>query len=141
MVWIVPAWIAITFFQYNFMVKPEVFLVYYFLGTVIFTTFWMSPHATELIPTGYAIALMIGVGIFSGGPANILLFRAVSIAPNQGLPVAIATTSSIIVFAASFWLGQLLPSYFPRLTFNIYHLVGMLLAVAAVMVFSLAPSK
>lgn len=141
MLWIAPAWMGTTFFQQHFGVRPEVYLIYYFTGVILYAGPWAAAQGASFVPGLLAAALMIGVGFISGGPANTMLFRAVAIAPNQGLPIAIVTMSSIVVFAATLWMGRFMPQYFPQVAFNGYHFAGALLAVASVAVFSLAPGK
>src|SRR5262245_15198567 len=110
-----PAWLAIPFFQRNFKVEQQTFLVWYFLGVVIGTMVMIHMDGATLamvLPSKGLVGAVLAFGIICGSVANSLLFRAVGEAPNPGLPVAIANGASALVFLASVILGSRLPRYF-----------------------------
>ncbi len=57
------------------------------------------------------------------------LFTAVTIAPNPGLPVAIANLTSLTTFAAAILLAKVLPAHFSADPVSIKALGGIVLIV------------
>ncbi|MDZ4285452.1 MAG: hypothetical protein U1A23_00830 [Candidatus Sungbacteria bacterium] len=132
MICITPSWLGIGFFQKNFNVRPEVFMIWYFLGVIAGSSCFLGAKGVSLfMPTGVWLAIVL-VGITFGSAANMLLFSATPLAPNQGLPAAVASFASVLVFALSLGLYWLLPSYFTNVQVDTYHILGMFLAVAGV---------
>ncbi|GEM_PF-1085273 len=134
---ITPSWLGIGFFQKNFGVRSEVFMIWYFLGVVAGSSCFLGAKGVSLfMPTGAWLAIVL-VGITFGSAANMLLFAATPLAPNQGLPAAIASFASVIVFMLSLGLYWLLPSYFTNVQVDTYHILGMFLAVAGVILMAM----
>ena len=126
---LVPAWLAIGFFDRNFQIRPDVFLVWYFLGALAtFVCFGRSPLGA-MLPSWRIIGVLFLIGLTAGGIANLLVFRAVAAAPNPGLPIAIANASSVGVFLASAALSRLVPRYFAPVTFDPLALLGVVLSL------------
>ena len=137
MICIVPSWLGIGFFKRNFNVAPEVFMIWYFLGVISGSTcFLASKGVSVFVPIEVWVAIML-VGITFGAAANMLLFSATAVAPNPGLPAAIASFASVLVFVLSLGLYVLLPAYFSKIPVDMYHVIGMLLAVAGVIVMAM----
>ena len=85
---VVPAFIAIPFFNTRFGVDPLVFLVWYFIGTALSISlyFVVIGKASVLLPSVNLVLAFVAIGIAFGSIANGSLFQAVSIAPNPGIP-------------------------------------------------------
>ena len=129
MLLLIPAWLAIGFFDRNYAVRSDVFLIWYFLGVAI-TSFLGIRSIDALVPSAKLDSLMLLVGLTIGAFANILLYRAVAGAPNPGLPVAIANVASIGVFLTAALLGRLAPRYFDPVQVDGWSLTGVILTVA-----------
>lgn len=123
-------WLMVGFFGRNYAIKPEVFLVWYFLGAMVVFT-GAGKSSTFSIPLGVIGAIFI-IGLTMGGFANILLFRAVAGAPNPGLAVAISGLASVGVYLVSIPLGKWAPRYFDATKFDPWFFLGVLLAIAGV---------
>jgi len=129
---IVPAFIAIPVFKSKFGIDPLVFLVWYFSGTAICTAvFWaLSGKASTLAPSVTMVAAIFAIGVLFGSLANGLLFQAVGLAPNPGLPPVIYATSSMLVFVLSFVLANSFPSWFRPVSADLGRLAGIVLVLA-----------
>lgn len=129
MVLLVPAWLAIGFFDRNFHVRPDVFLVWYFLGSAVYG----GVSSFELlIPSWGAVVAVFGIGVFISGPANSAIFQAVIAAPNPGLPVAIGNAASVFVFLAAIGLYQIDKIHFSKVHADMWSFVGVMLVVVGV---------
>ena len=126
-----PIWVAIGFFDKNFQVKPDVFLIWYFLGVVATTLFLGESHAKSFMLPWKVLSLLLFVG-FLGGVANILLFLAVAGAPNPGLPVAIGNGVSIGSFLLVLLFSRWAPSYFNEAKFDAISFLGVVLTVVGI---------
>lgn len=134
MVMIIPSWLGPSFFEKNFHVRPEVFMIWYFVGVVLGSSSFLTFRGISVIPSFPAWILILGIGFTLGTIVNILLFAAIPIAPNPSLPPAIVNVSSVGVFIAAFLLWRLLPAYFSKVQFDIYHLLGMLVTIVGLYV-------
>jgi drug/metabolite transporter (DMT)-like permease len=76
-----------------------------------------------------SVAAILLIGGTIGAISNILLFRAVTIAPNPGLPVAIVNATSIGVFLAAGLLSKLAPNYFNSEKIDAWSLFGIILTI------------
>lgn len=140
LVLVTPGWLAIAFFGKNFHFRGEVSLIWYGLGMVVGTVLFLLSRKTSgsaLVPGMWPVIGLFLIGIVFGSLANMAIFRAVETAPNAGLPVAISNVSSILVFLAAILLARLAPKYFEAATFNPYHLLGIMLALAGITIISL----
>jgi len=127
---VTPVFISIPFFARNFHVKPETFTAWYFasvsLGVALWL--WLDGRAADLHPGRLRAAIgIVLVGMSFGAAANGLLFRAVSVAPNPGLPPVVYSGASVIVFLASAALADRLPRFFDRVNTDMDRLLGILL--------------
>ena len=132
---VAPVFIAIPFFAKNFQVKPETFTTWYFasVSTGIALWLWVGGRAADLRPGGLRAAVgIVLVGLSFGAAANGLLFRAVSMAPNPGLPSVMYGGASVIVFLVSAALADRLPRFFDRVNTDLDRFVGILLVIAGV---------
>lgn len=129
---IVPSWLGIGFFERNYHVRPEVFMIWYFFGVIMGTGCVLITHGISIIPAPAPWLQIVALGLTFGVAANMMLFAATSIAPNPGLPSAIAGFASVLVLFLSVGLHWLLPHYFNNVHVDIYHLLGMILAVIGV---------
>ncbi|MDO8435469.1 MAG: hypothetical protein Q7S89_02195 [bacterium] len=111
MILLIPSWLAVGFFERNYQIKSDVYIVWFFLGMAVTPALFGSPLAL-IAPSWRLIGAMLLIGITIGGVANVLLFRAVITAPNPGLPVAISNAASVGVFLAAALLARLMPNYF-----------------------------
>jgi protein involved in polysaccharide export with SLBB domain len=130
MLCLIPAWLAIGFFNRNYQVGSDVFLIWYFLGIVIASAFLRGQSLNAIIPSWKIVGTILLVGLTFGAVSNILLFRAVATAPNPGLPVAIANVASVGVFLAAAVLSRWAPKYFNVVKIDGVALVGVALVVA-----------
>ncbi|HEY7678225.1 MAG TPA: hypothetical protein VIG69_14215 [Candidatus Methylomirabilis sp.] len=132
---VTPVFIAIPFFIKNFLVKPETFTAWYFasVSVGIALWLWLDGRAADLHPGGLRAAAGIAlVGLSFGAAANGFLFRAVSVAPNPGLPPVMYSGASVIVFLASAALADRLPRFFDRVNTDFDRFLGILLVIAGV---------
>lgn len=129
---IVPSWLGVGFFERNYHVRPEVFMMWYFFGVIIGTGCVLTLQESSIIPATAPWLSIVAVGLTFGVVANIMLFAATAIAPNPGLPSAIASSASALVFVLSLLLFRLFPIYFNEVAFDSYHLVGLIITIAGV---------
>jgi len=129
MLCLIPAWLAIGFFDRNYQVRPEVFLIWYFLGVAITSVLFGGSSLNAIVPSKEIVGAILLIGLTVGAIANILLFRAVIVAPNPGLPVAIANVASVGVFLAAALLSRWLPSYFNSVKTDGWAFLGVVLTV------------
>src|SRR4051812_14969498 len=109
---LIPVWLAIGFFEKNFQIKPQVFVIWYFLGVVITSALCGGGTLSSLMPSFKSVGGVLLVGLTLGAIASILLFRAIGSAPNPGLPVAMSNVASVGVFLVAALLSRWAPSYF-----------------------------
>jgi len=134
-VWITPVFVSIPYFGRHFQVKPDVFTAWYFASVGVGVAVWLcvSGHAADLLPGRPAVVLgIVLVGLVFGTVANSCLFRAVSLAPNPGLPPVIYSGASVIVFWGSALLANYLPRLFAQVNTDIDRFLGILLIIAGV---------
>ena len=129
---IVPSWLGVSFFERNYHVRPEVFMIWYFFGVIIGTGCVLALKGVCIIPAPAPWLSIIAIGLTFGVVANIMLFAATAIAPNPGLPSAIASSASVLVFVLSLLFFRLFPSYFNEVAFDGYHLIGLVITIAGV---------
>jgi hypothetical protein len=128
---IVPSFIAIPFFKHKFGIDPLVFVVWYFGGTAMCTAaiLVIGGRGGELLPTPAALIAIIAIGMIFGAMANGLLFQAVGLAPNPGLPPVVYATSSVIVFVLSALLATSFPALFRPVSADFSRLIGVVLVL------------
>ncbi|MBI2552084.1 hypothetical protein HYW17_02175 [Candidatus Uhrbacteria bacterium] len=129
MLCLVPAWLAIGFFDRNYQIKPDVFLIWYFLGIAITSVLFGGSSLSTIVPSGKLVLAILLIGLTIGAIANILLFRAVAGAPNPGLPVAIANVASVGVFLVAALLSRWAPNYFNSVKTDGWSFLGVVLAI------------
>jgi len=129
MLCLIPAWLAIGFFDRNYQVRPDVFLIWYFLGIAVTSVLFGGSSLNAIVPSGKLVGVILLIGLTIGAIANILLFRAVAGAPNPGLPVAIANVASVGVFFAASLLSRWAPSYFNSVKTDSWSFLGVVLTV------------
>jgi len=129
---IVPTFVAIPFFRKNFGVDPLAFVVWYFGGTsVAIALFLLATRGPAVVvPHPLAVIGILAVGLTIGAAANGLLFQAVTLAPNPGLPPVIYATSSVFVFLLSALLASALPALFSPVSTDLGRLAGLALVLA-----------
>ncbi len=140
MFFLIIAWLAIAFFGRNFQLKGEIILIWYMVGTIVGTAGFLifkNKALAPLFPAPLIMAAIILVGLLIGAAANMLLFSAVTTAPNPALPTAISSSTSVGLFIISALLGVILPKYFGGVSFSWAQLVGILLVVGGVSCISL----
>lgn len=128
---VVPAFIAIPFFNTRFNIDPLVFLVWYFLGTALSISiyFVITGKASMLLPSANLVLAFVAIGLVFGSIANGSLFQAVSIAPNPGIPPVIYATSSIVVFFLSLFLASKFPAAFKPVSADLSRMAGIFLVL------------
>ena len=128
---VVPAFIAIPFFNTRFAVDPLVFLVWYFIGTALSISlyFVIVGKGSALVPSVNLVLAFAAIGFAFGSIANGSLFQAVSLAPNPGIPPVMYATSSIIVFFLSLFLANKFPAAFKPVSADLSRLVGIFLVL------------
>ena len=134
---VVPGWMASSFCHKNFGVKPEVFVVWYFLAVASGITVWLRIQGINIWPSTAGCLMIILIGLTFGPVAHILLFRAVVEAPNPGMVVAISGAASAVVFGLSLALGNFFPKYFDIAAFRYNHILGILLVISGVFLLGL----
>ena len=129
---IVPGFLAIPFFKTKFGIDPLVFLVWYFSATALsIAVFWgLSGRAAELVPPTPLLFAIILLGLVFGALANGLLFQALGLAPNPGMPPVIYATSSMIVFFLSALLASTFPVLFKPVSVEFGRVAGILLVLS-----------
>ena len=135
-----PASIAIVFFKRNYGIKPEAMLVWYFLGITIGSGLILPrPNILENKDFFLNIPLfiMIILGIVFGTSSNTLLFQAISMASNAGLPLAIVNIHALVTFLTMIFLAWWLPGYFEKAQFHPAHLIGIILILVGVLLIAL----
>ena len=135
-----PIWVAIGFFDKNFHVKPDVFLIWYFLGVVVTTLFLGESPAKSFVLPLKVFCLLLFIGLV-GGVANMLLFWAVASAPNPGLPVAIGNGASVGSFLLVILFSRLAPNYFNTAKFDGVSFLGIILTVIGITIIALSGNK
>ncbi len=128
---LVPTWLAVGFFQKNFGLRSEVFLVWNMIGITIGVYVFDRKIFDPSIPV-VAITTVVLLGLTIGTSANVLLFRAVITAPNPGLPLVLLGITNALVFVVSILLGRILPKYFEQAAFDYFHLLGIFLVSTGV---------
>jgi len=132
---VAPVLISIPFFAKHFQVKPEAFTTWYFASVSIGVALWLwvAGRAADLLPGGPGSALgIVLVGLSFGAAANGFLVRAVSVAPNPGLPSVMYSGASVIVFLASAALADRLPRFFDQVNTDLDRFLGILLVIGGV---------
>ena len=129
MLCLIPAWLAIGFFSKNYQVKPEIFLVWYFLGVIVSSVFFGGSSLRVIMPSTMIVVAIVLVGLVLGAGANILLFKAVAGAPNPGLPVAIANVASVGVFFVAALLSRWAPAHFNPVKVDGWSLLGLVFTI------------
>lgn len=126
---LIPAWLAIGFFDRNYQVRADVFLIWYFLGVAATSAFFVGTPLNAIVPSGRIVGGLLLVGLTVGGVANVLLFRAVAAAPNPGLAVAISNVASAGVFVAAVLLARWVPNYFGAVKADGWAFLGVVLTI------------
>jgi len=134
---IIPSWLGVGFFEKNFQVRPEVFMIWYFFGVIGGSVCFLVSKEISILPSISVWLAIVIIGITFGSVANMLLFAATPIAPNPGLPAAIASFASVVILFLSVGLYSLLPSYFNHVQFDMYHFFGMILAGAGMLLMAM----
>lgn len=129
MLCLIPAWLAIGFFDKHYQVRPDVFLIWYLLGIAITSALFGGTPLPAIVSAGRAAWAILLIGLTIGAAANILLFRAVAAAPNPGLPVAIANAASVGVFLVAALLAKSAPASFPAVKADGWSFLGVVLTV------------
>ena len=130
---VAPVLLSIVFFAKHYQVKPEAFTTWYFASVAagVALWLWLAGRGADLHPGGPGAALgIVLVGLSFGAAANAFLVRAVSLAPNPGLPSVMYAGASVIVFFASAALADRLPRFFGRVNTDLDRFVGIVLVIA-----------
>ena len=122
---LIPAWLAIGFFDRNFQVKPEVFLVWYFPGIIALSILFRQAPLKALAPSFGIVCAIVLMGLAIGGIANVLIFRAVANAPNPGLPLVLLNITNVGVYLVAAPLSQWLPEYFNTVKIDMWTFLGV----------------
>lgn len=119
MVILTPCWMSTPFFDRNFGVKPDVYVVWYFFGVALGVASYITTTdkvgMTRMFPSWSLVLAVIAVGASIGAAANLLLFTSVVNAPNPSLPGTIAVGGGgVLLFFAAYAAGEILPNYFEK---------------------------
>ena|SRR3989344_1105108 len=125
----IPAWLILGFFDRNLGISSNVFAIWYFLGMSISAGLVVATGSKPLVPSWPMVLVIVVIGIFIGGGANLLLFKAVTTAQNPGIPIAISNTTSIGVILITMLLYQWLPQYFQQVKFDFRDFIGVVLTI------------
>lgn len=109
-------------------------MVWYFFGVVVGTGCVLTLKGVYIIPAPAPLLSIVAIGLTFGVVANMMLFAATAIAPNPGLPSAIASSASMLVFVLSLLFFRLFPIYFNEVAFDGYHLIGLIITIAGVII-------
>ena len=123
---LIPGWLAIGFLDRNYQIKPDVFLIWYFPCIVTFCILFRQAPLKTMIPSFGIICIILLIG-FIGGVANKLIFRAVAIAPNPGLPLIFLNLTNIGVYLVAAPLSRWLPDYFNTVKIDVWTFFGVML--------------
>jgi hypothetical protein len=126
---LIPVWLAVVFFERNYQVRPNVFLIWYFLGVIMTSAIFGGAPLNAIVPSLKLVGAILLIGLTIGAIANILLFHAVAGAPNPGLPVAIANAASVGVFILAALLSRFVSGYFNSVKVDGWALLGVVLTV------------
>ena len=128
---LIPAWLAIGFFDRNYQVKPDTFLIWYFPGIIalsVLMLFRQSPSPLKaLVPSFEIVCAILLIGLAIGGIANVLIFRAVVNAPNPGLPLVFLNITNVGVYLIAAPLSRWLPNYFNTVKIDMWTFLGVVL--------------
>jgi hypothetical protein len=129
---VTPVFVAIPYLKRNHAIDPLVFLAWYFGATAVSVAAFLAiaGRGAELAPRPLVIAAIVAIGLTLGATANGLLFQAVTLAPNPGLPPVVYATSSMIVFVLSVLLAALFPQLFVTVSSDPVRLSGIALVIA-----------
>ena len=131
---IIPSWLSPGFFEKNFGVRPEIFMMWYFFWVSLGSAFFLHHRGVPVVPPFVPWILMAGVSIAFGIVTNILVFTSVPLAPNPGLVQTIVGASSVGVFFSALILSRILPEYFNKIKFDGYDLLGMAIVITGLFV-------
>lgn len=140
MLLLIPAWLLIGFFDRNYHVRADVFLIWYFLGVVftsVLSVVSTGSSPSMIVPSWRLVGAILVIGLTIGGIANVLLFRAVVGASNPGLPVVIANMAGVGVFFAAAVLSRWAPSYFSSVKIDAWSFLGVALAISGVVLIAI----
>ncbi|MFA6106348.1 MAG: hypothetical protein WC745_01600 [Patescibacteria group bacterium] len=132
----VPVYLLIDFFHKNLGVKPEAFLVWYFIGVAFSSAIFGGQPVEVLFPSILLVGAILLIGLTVGGASNILFFRSMQSAPNPGVTLAIFNSASIVVIFASVALAHFWPGHF-QAKVNYWQILGVALTVAGIAIISL----
>ena len=134
---LIPVFILTGVVERHLGVKSDVIPFYYCLGTVVGVMIWLliKSRGQELAPSpGNWLVLILGMTC--GVVANIAIFKALAIAPNPGLPVAIVSTNSVFTFFLMVPLAAMWPKIFQQAQISWRHAIGLALIVVGTSLFS-----
>lgn len=133
-----PSVLAVGFFRKNFGMDTNVFLVWYFAGTVLsfVTVFWYlgALSLADFAPDRYKLGAA-AFGLVFNAAANFLLFKAYASQPN--LAESVVDSKNVLVFVAALAAAYLLPKYFVEVKFHYMHAVGVLGVTAGAIILAL----
>lgn len=135
-----PGFMTPTFFNFNFGLRPDVILAWYFLGMTVGC--WSgalgfgSVGASSMLPTLPLIGAA-AFGFFFGAGSNILLFRSIVVAPNPGMPLAFINLSVVLTTLVSVGLFWVFPKYFPASRIDFIGFIGVAMTVAGVFILAI----
>lgn len=135
---IVP-FLSAPFFNRNFSLRPEAVLVWYAVGLAFGCFGWgLALNVVKFNELSFSwplFAAAIVGALFSALP-NILLYQALTAAPNPGLPMAVINISTVLTFFAALILAGLFPRWFSAAKFDWIHFSGIVLVVFGVALIS-----
>lgn len=126
---LIPAWLAIGFFDRNYQVKPETFLIWYLPGVIALAVLFQQSPLKALIPSFGIVCAILLIGLVLGGISNILIFRAVINAPNPGLPLVLLNITNVGVYLIAAPLSRWLPNYFNTVKLDVWTFLGVILVI------------
>jgi drug/metabolite transporter (DMT)-like permease len=139
MVLLVPTWLVIRFLSRYYAIRPELIMVWVYLGYAVIVGGWLwlsegVPARRFLPPNGAALMLAL-IPVVLGAIANVFVYQALNQAPNPGLPTSIMGVNNMLVTLAAVLLSNLLPRYGQYLAekeLGWQYAVGVLLIVSGV---------
>lgn len=135
-----PIMILQGFFSRNYGVRPEAIIIWYSIGQVVAAPLILTHFKImewQSLSLSKPLLIILALGLTFGVASNVLFFQALSSAPNTSFPMAISNSSTIFVFLISIWLAAKWPKLFDVTKFDLWHLVGIVLAITGISIIAL----
>ena len=137
MVALVPLLVSTGVAAKHFGIKADVIPIYYGVGVTIGILLWiLSKSRGHELVIGKPQIFFVILGMTCGVAVNVCFFKALSMAPNPGLPPAIVNGSSAIAFFIMVPLAAMAPKLFQQVQISWKHALGLILVLIGTSLFS-----